>query len=63
MKNCRGRARVLNCSTLDGRKSYSVWKDDVESDLKEIGIVSWRLATQDRDGWRKANIPEVTLLG
>jgi hypothetical protein len=30
------------------------WKDDVENDIKNIGIVNWRQVTQDRDGWRRA---------
>jgi hypothetical protein len=25
LKNCRGRARVLNCNTLNGWNIYSVW--------------------------------------
>ena len=30
----------------------SRWKDDVEKDLRKLGIVNWRQVAQDRDGWR-----------
>jgi hypothetical protein len=26
------------------------WKDDVENDIRKMGIVNWRQLAQDRDG-------------
>jgi hypothetical protein len=52
----------LNQKHLKGRPNTK-WKDDVESDIRKMGIVSWRQVAQDRDGWRRANRQEVILLG
>jgi hypothetical protein len=30
------------------------WKDDVENDIRKIGIVNWRQVAQFRDSWRRA---------
>jgi len=30
------------------------WKDDVENDIRKMGIVKCRQVAQDRDEWRKA---------
>jgi hypothetical protein len=35
-----------------GRPKTS-WKDDVENDIRETGIINWRQVAQDRDGWRR----------
>jgi hypothetical protein len=44
------------------RRPNAKWKDDVENDIRKMGIVSWRQVTQDKDGWRTANRQEVILL-
>jgi hypothetical protein len=37
------------------------WVDDMEEDLKKIGIRGWRRMAEDREGWRQA-IAEVHAL-
>jgi hypothetical protein len=32
---------------MDGRK------DDVEKDLRNLGVVNWGVKAQERDSWRK----------
>jgi hypothetical protein len=39
------------------------WKDDAENDIRKMGIVNWRQAAQDRDGWRAENRETFILLG
>jgi hypothetical protein len=29
------------------------WLDNVEKDLRKLGVVSWRAKAQERNGWRK----------
>jgi hypothetical protein len=29
------------------------WVDDLEEDLKKIGIRGWRRMTEDREGWKR----------
>jgi hypothetical protein len=38
-------------------------KDDVENDLRKIGIANWRQVAQDRDGQRRATRETIILLG
>jgi len=35
-------------------RSKSGRKDDVENDVRQMGIVNWRQVVQDEDGWRRA---------
>jgi hypothetical protein len=39
------------------------WKDDVENVIRKMGIVNWRHVVQDRDGWRRATMDVLILLG
>jgi hypothetical protein len=29
------------------------WMDGVEKDLRNLGVVNWRVKAQERHGWRK----------
>jgi DNA-directed RNA polymerase delta subunit len=33
------------------RRPKARWEDDVEDDLRTMGVVNWRQTAQDRDGW------------
>jgi hypothetical protein len=35
----------------------------VENDIRNVGIVNWRQAAQDRDGWRRSTREALILLG
>lgn len=52
----------LNRKRPKGRPNAK-WKDDVQNDIRKMGIVSWRQVAQDMDGWRRANREEFILLG
>jgi hypothetical protein len=28
------------------------WMDGVEKDLRNLGVVNWKIKAQERDGWR-----------
>jgi hypothetical protein len=38
------------------------WKDDVEDDIRNIGIIKWGKVAQDRDGWRRATGEHLSFL-
>jgi hypothetical protein len=38
-------------------------KDDVENDIKKMGIVKWRQVAHDRAGWRRATRKVLILIG
>jgi hypothetical protein len=50
----------LGSSRRKGRPRLR-WVDDLEEDLKKIGIRGWRRMAEDREGWRQA-IAEVQAL-
>jgi len=52
----------LNRKRPKGRPNAK-WKDNVQKDIRKMGIVSWRQVTQDMVGWRRANRQGVILLG
>jgi hypothetical protein len=35
-----------------GRRKFR-WLDDIQEDLREMGIEGWRRKAQDRDQWRR----------
>jgi hypothetical protein len=37
--------------------------DDVNNDIRDVGIVNWRQEAQNRNGWRTANREAIILLG
>jgi hypothetical protein len=39
------------------------WKDDVDNDIRKMGIFNWRQVAQDRNGWRRVIREALTLLG
>ena len=39
------------------------WKDDVENDVRQMGIINWRQEEQDGDGWRRETMEALILLG
>jgi hypothetical protein len=39
------------------------WIDDVDNDIRDIGIVKWRQEAQNRNGWRTATREVIILLG
>jgi hypothetical protein len=39
------------------------WKDDVENDIRKMGIFKCRQVAQDRDGWRRATRKVLIILG
>ena len=38
------------------------WKYDVQSDIRQMGIVNWSPLAQDTDGWRRATGEALILL-
>jgi hypothetical protein len=30
------------------------WIDVMEKDLRNLGVVNWKIKAQERDGWRKS---------
>jgi hypothetical protein len=39
------------------------WKDDVENDIRRMGIFNWRQVAQNRNGWSRAAREALTLFG
>jgi len=33
-------------------RSKATWKDDVQNDVRKMGIVNWRQVAKDREEWR-----------
>jgi hypothetical protein len=52
----------LHQKRLKGRSKVK-WKDDVENDVRQMGIVNWRQVGQDGDGWRRATEKALILFG
>jgi hypothetical protein len=44
-------------------KSKSKRKDDVENDVRKMGIVNWRQVAQDGEGWSIATGEALIFLG
>jgi hypothetical protein len=40
-----------------------IWKDDVQNDVRKMGIVNWRQVAQDRDRWKRATGTALVLFG
>jgi hypothetical protein len=38
-------------------------KDDVELDIRKMGVVNWRQLAQKREQWRKATSEALIILG
>jgi hypothetical protein len=56
LKNNNNARRVIRENIYTKRKTGRPkvrWLDDVQEDLREIGIEGWRRKTQDRDQWRR----------
>jgi len=43
------------------RRPKARWKDDVENDIRNNGIVNWGQIAQDRDGWKRATGEHLSL--
>ena len=37
-------------------------KDDVDNDIRKMGILDWREVVEDRNGWRRGTRETLTLL-
>jgi hypothetical protein len=53
--NGAGMAKKVFVSKPEGRRDIGgpklIWLDDVEDDIKALGIRRWRIKAQDRNGW------------
>jgi hypothetical protein len=56
MEDSRMPKRVMGEKVFTRRKRGRPkvrWLDDIEEDLREMGIKGWRRKAQDRDQWRR----------
>jgi hypothetical protein len=47
----------------DKGKSKARWKDDVENDVRKMGLVKWKQVGKNRGGWWRASREKLILLG
>jgi hypothetical protein len=45
------RQAVIDCHKRPKRRPKARQKDDVQTDITNMGIVNWRQVVQDRNGW------------